>query len=542
MAARQRRGPLAKVMVSVHQPLDSVRGQFAAYVGQIFDVTPDRPPAERMHQRDVVIPVGDGKEAMFKLPPGEYLIQAIAPGGDLLDQRIAIDDVKRTPKRVKLGKRRSLSKRLGWQANSGNIDMTVLASEKRALLQLSEADRRTLSWFGHTLMALLTLGVVLLAIGAWVGDWLAGTDSKPGAQPVREAGEKGLAQVDSLSSWNVPAWLLTLTALGLVVSFAVHWLLRERRAPAAEAPPNPPAAAAAESLGDQSAAPSVELEPSFLHIESGLIGWALVRAAAEGRSGIDRLLQDADCKATRLRRAARSSGFDLFEIPDDAPFPPPSAMIGRGGFALIPVPGLVGEIVTLPLPWHLRNHAGAVFEIAVSNSSASSFATASTIRDAEFSAILGYLSTGRLEEAGLLVRQARDLLSHKIEYPLPAALGAYVLLRTCTSVEEEWSDWISNLCHAFPRFADGAILHGWNLLQQGSLDQGRASFLEAYKRGVPTYSEGIRMLQEGLSVFADGSPIDPRLKDAIEGADLLARRCNPRQAFTTIRIAVGTSG
>lgn len=536
---------LASVQVYVDQPLDEGAGPAACYVGHVFDVTPGRADEARWHKRDVVIPLGRGNEATFELPPGEYLIEALAPGGDLLDQRVSVRDGGARRRPVRLGKRRSLAKRLGWQVSSGNIDKTVLASEARALIRLSEEDKQKLKAFGHDLLTLAAAAAAAVAILAWIADWLFHKDAHGGLEPnikdilpasVEDSLWSGLR---GLASWDLPVWIATLVAVGLVAFRLLPWV---RPAPA------PPEAAALADVtispgAASTSVPSPEadapaFEASRLAIDSGLIGWELVRSAARGQAGIDDLLRNPDCRVTRLRRASHSSGFDLFEIADETPFPPPAPGIGRGGFALIPVPGIAGEIVTLPLPWHHRNLRNAVFEIAVSKSGASNFGTASTIRDAQVSSILGYLAAGRLGEAGLLVRQATMLLSDKIEFPLPAALGAYVLLRTCTNVKDDWRRWIGRLCHAFPNFSDGAILHGWTLLQcQQGIEEARESFILGYERGLPTYSEGIRMLQEGLSFFADESEGNPRLKRAIEGADMLARRCNPSQAFTTIRIA-----
>ena len=544
MAGRRRGPKLSPVEVYVDQSIDEGAGPAACFVGHVFDVTPGRADEERWHRRDVVIPLGRGNQATFKLPPGEYLIEALAPGGDLLDQRVSIREGRAPPRPVRLGKRRSLAKRLGWQVSSGNIDKSVLASETHALLRLSKEDKRELKAFGYDVLTFITIAMAVTTIVAWTADFVLQEDSYtisnstiPDVSPIAESLQWSSPR--GQLSWGLPLWLLTLAAAGLA-AFRLARLIRPAPAPPMAAAP---AQATAPAEAASMAVPATEtdapaLEASRLAIDSGLVGWELVRSAVQGRTGIDALLRNPDCRTSRLRRSSHSSGFDLFEIADETPFPPPAPSIGRGGFALIPVAGATGEIVTLPLPWHLRDLSNAVFEIAVSNSDASTFGTASTIRDAQVSPILGYLSAGRLGEASLLVRQATALLCEKIEFPLPAALGAYVLLRTCTNIEDDWRRWIDRLCHVFPNFSDGAILHGWSLLQcQRGIEDARDSFIEAYERGLPTYSEGIRMLQEGLSVFADESEGNERLRRAIEGADMLARRCNPSQAFTTIRIA-----
>jgi len=516
----------------------------AGYVGRIVDVTPGRDPAER-DQRDLIIPIGRNQFKTVELRPGEYIIEAVAPSGELLDRHVSVRHGRGRPKPVRLGHLRELADDLGWQVASGNIDRALWAAEKGvrdAELVIAEAKR---SW------RLLPLAMIIAAI---VAITIALTLYLFFGRPVESI-------VAAASGWRL--WLIV--PAGLLVFLSLVYV-RTRAGRRAEAPGEAAAAsaeiAAATTAGSApgasagapaaaSASPGAEASAAgseqpasaamLFRVPAGAAAWELVSAAGSGLAAVETIIGAIETAAAVEPR--ESEGFRFFNISPDHPLARP----GLGGrlFALVPAAGCTGEIVSIPLPWDCGDGHRAEFEIAASSNASSSFSSASTVKDANTATILGYMSAGRLSQAEMLVRDAQELLNHKHSNAWAAAVGAYVLIASCTAKEgdQSWRQWIGNLHAHFPDLADGAILQGWNLFQQqtdpASLDAARDCFLEAVDRGIPVYSEGVRLLQSGLAMFGRHKEDNPRLADAIAKADALAIRCSPTQAFTTLRIDPG---
>jgi hypothetical protein len=138
-------------------------------------------------------------------------------------------------------------------------------------------------------------------------------------------------------------------------------------------------------------------------------------------------------------------------------------------------------------------------------------------------ATLGYLTVGAVTHAGLISDQAA-LLYSKTENPAGAAVGGYFLLRT--SSLERLHNWPRNLANWMQWMPDGALIHAWQLIREqqespepapACLDEARESLLVTVERGLPVYTEGLRLLVSGLKLFdfqAEGA--DPEIRDALD--------------------------
>jgi hypothetical protein len=71
-------------------------------------------------------------------------------------------------------------------------------------------------------------------------------------------------------------------------------------------------------------------------------------------------------------------------------------------------------------------------------------------------------------------------------------------------------NWANNLDYWFEWMADGPIIHAWQIIAEvrgrpdsdkGRLRDARERLLEAVKRGIPIYTEGLRLLRDGLLLF-----------------------------------------
>lgn len=138
--------------------------------------------------------------------------------------------------------------------------------------------------------------------------------------------------------------------------------------------------------------------------------------------------------------------------------------------------------------------------------------------DAE--ALLGYMRTGAMEGAEVM---AERLLHDKRRDPIGAAIGGYYLLRVVNLKRLSW--WGPNLSRWFPWLSDGAVVNGWQHIHSGRttdgdpehhFDEARNELLAATTRGVPIYTEGLRLLYDGLRLLAADGDGDAELADALQ--------------------------
>ena len=114
--------------------------------------------------------------------------------------------------------------------------------------------------------------------------------------------------------------------------------------------------------------------------------------------------------------------------------------------------------------------------------------------------LLTLLTTGAIRQAQSL--EAEELLYSKMENPIAAAIGGYYLLKV--GELKRLHDWANNLANWFSWMPDGAIIHAWQMMSEPNMTDAlarriRERLLEAHRRGLPIYTEGLRLLHDGLS-------------------------------------------
>jgi hypothetical protein len=124
--------------------------------------------------------------------------------------------------------------------------------------------------------------------------------------------------------------------------------------------------------------------------------------------------------------------------------------------------------------------------------------------DPNIEALRGYIVRGEIDVARDLALNAtaEQYLMTKRAGPRIAALGAYVLLRTGDLARLH--DWPDNLSDWKKWLPDGPILSAWQRLRSPEPDYERAFdyVLEAVRRGMPVYTEGVRLLKDALDLFS----------------------------------------
>ena len=215
-------------------------------------------------------------------------------------------------------------------------------------------------------------------------------------------------------------------------------------------------------------------------------------------------------------------------------------------------------LAVLPTPWLQSDHSSRVAKADVlvgpslrhssdarrqGDGPAASMSI--VIRDPAMATVIGYFGSGDEPAAATVLEKAEDLLLEKLENPLAAAAGAYVLLSNWRggkgTYEPAWFSWIENLMNWFPWLPDGAIQRAWLARLTGrSPGATRELFLEGFRRGIPYYSAGVRILFDGLTLLAQDARTnrwhDEELEDALASTQRLALQTDPRQPFTTIQL------
>lgn len=208
------------------------------------------------------------------------------------------------------------------------------------------------------------------------------------------------------------------------------------------------------------------------------------------------------------------------------------------------------DVITLPVPWPMDSNLPAVvLEILRESGTSEAGKTSVTIRDEVVGSLIMYLSNGQMADAATMLGEAvssgliEDLISEKGSNPLAACAAAYVGIATLSGDEQpHWVSWLDNLKSRFEWVPDGAIVHAAFLIRKArtreELNVALASLKEAYRRGIPFYTAGLRHLMNGLYRF---SANDAEAKAMHEKVMAVASRVDPDQAFNQITIPAPSS-
>lgn len=153
-------------------------------------------------------------------------------------------------------------------------------------------------------------------------------------------------------------------------------------------------------------------------------------------------------------------------------------------------------------------------------------------------AMLGYLASGQLDSANIvapeLLEQARNLFQEKMGSPEGAAVAGYFLLRV--GQQEILGDWPANFANWFDRLPDACVIHAWQLLRRPGVpdrDLARSRLIQAVNTGIPSYTEGLRLLFQGLQAFVSEEPNNDELRACLDKVSRCAAACDWTATHTT---------
>lgn len=119
--------------------------------------------------------------------------------------------------------------------------------------------------------------------------------------------------------------------------------------------------------------------------------------------------------------------------------------------------------------------------------------------------LLRYIERGAVKQASLVAQSpnalAESALRSKIAAPIPAAVGAYVLLRIGDL--DRLHDWTRNLRDWIDWLPDGVAIYAEHLARQGKHAEALAVLLELPQRGLPAFSDGLTYAVDRLRLYTD---------------------------------------
>ncbi|WP_299252572.1 hypothetical protein [uncultured Aquimarina sp.] len=141
------------------------------------------------------------------------------------------------------------------------------------------------------------------------------------------------------------------------------------------------------------------------------------------------------------------------------------------------------------------------------------------------------------DNSGLKSSSAEDLLYGKMSDPAAAAIGGYYLLKA--GELDRLHNWAENLANWMPWMSDGSIIWAWQLIKEGrnngnmDIIEIKSRFLEATKRGIPLYTEGLRLLWKGLKILFDNDNLDSEIEEALKIVEKYAEAADWTTTTTT---------
>lgn len=165
-------------------------------------------------------------------------------------------------------------------------------------------------------------------------------------------------------------------------------------------------------------------------------------------------------------------------------------------------------------------------------------------QDPDLVRLTGYLRQGRqgvaARMAGSLLTDTETFLLHKLRNPALAAAAALTLLKVRRL--EQLHDWTYNLASNFD-LPDGPVVRAWHLffdpqaVRMSPADTPEFWLLEAVRRGLPLFSQSLRLLVDGLQ-FLHSAGTDTNqeaISSALGRCQLYLRAGDADEVFTSFR-------
>ncbi|MGJ5208132.1 hypothetical protein [Bradyrhizobium sp. HKCCYLR20261] len=148
-----------------------------------------------------------------------------------------------------------------------------------------------------------------------------------------------------------------------------------------------------------------------------------------------------------------------------------------------------------------------------------------------------YLTRGAFEDARLGLEALVPLLKQGYAEadPIRGILAGYVLYKLG---EPSADTFIRSLCERSPDVADVHVLACAQSIAAGKSDEALLSFNEAFVRGIPAFTEGIKLLRDGANYFRDLHPQDESVRQLARRASAIAAAANFDSTLACLRLGL----
>jgi len=151
--------------------------------------------------------------------------------------------------------------------------------------------------------------------------------------------------------------------------------------------------------------------------------------------------------------------------------------------------------------------------------------------------LLSLITRGDMISARTLfnVKDAENLLLKKKSDPIAAVVGGYYLLKT--NELEYIHNWANNLANWFEWLPDGCIIHAWQMIlnKEEQKDKIKERLVQAVKRGIPVFTEGLRLLYDGLTMLSyDYSRENNEVEMALNRVKIYMKAADMSKKYTTL--------
>jgi hypothetical protein len=157
---------------------------------------------------------------------------------------------------------------------------------------------------------------------------------------------------------------------------------------------------------------------------------------------------------------------------------------------------------------------------------------------------LAYFTSGATDVATLVLSQNAKHIERSFERTSPISLCGILYMDLLLRSEDRWRRrfLLEYLMERHAALADVHILSAWHRLADGRDDEEALAAIKqalhaGYRAGLPFFTYGVRLMVDGLTLFAE----EPPLAMVLEHVRRVSRRVDFGQPFTTIRLESDSS-
>lgn len=479
-----------------------------------------------------------------KLPPGEWLVRATLPSGEVLEQEFSL---KESPIEVRLRSEALVPANLSFESATGLLPVTATNSTLAALLKQTAEIQQRLTFVTQDILKSTGLAAQTASKVSSAAEKLSRRTSLPDLSTLYF--QRVPSKATGKNSFAFKGASAAIANFGTITNRPFKDLenLIKNTPPRESAPP---------------------LSTVIAEIDSrALRNDFTITSTFSADSAAPLLFGRLSSVSTVELQGEDSLQTALIDLPDDTEeFVNPGAQRNgkvRRVFSWLHTDQPSNRILIACIPhvWIVqltRRQADVRILLSGLSDEAQAPQMKLAVHDPTVASVLGFLQKGDLDSAKLLATESIRMLDQKRINPYAAAAAAYVLVHVQNDEQSYWQHWVRNLARWFPAIPDGTILLATLRLQRGdfgfsSVDQrltiaqqrrlfneAKDLVLQSLGHGPPIFRMGIKLLTENIDILRNMASDLNEPADDLANAAALVRwmrlRVDTSQPFTVFSI------